>query len=194
MNEEDLHRAVLDACVLYPPGLRNLFMWLALESVFVPKWTAQIHEEWISNALEGDAKRNDPPQLTRGKLERARSLMDHHSVGSNVTGYERHIASLSLPDPDDRHVLAAAIESDTDTIVTFNVRDFPKSALAHHGVEAIKPDDFLCELYDGEPALFWGAVERLRASLKKPPMSIEELCQRYQKLGLNRLVQRLQGG
>ena len=84
-------------------------------------------------------------------------------------------------------MLAAAIESDTDTIVTFNVRDFPKSALAHHGVEAIKPDDFLCELYDGEPALFWGAVERLRASLKKPPMSIEELCQRYQKLDLTQI-------
>lgn len=193
MTEADLPRAVLDSCVLYPPGLRNLFMWLALERFFVPKWTDQIHEEWISNALEDDAKRNNPPQLSREKLERTRNLMEQHSIGSNITGYERHITSLSLPDPDDRHVLAAAIESNTDTIVTFNVRDFPRAALSPYGVAIIKPDDFLCYLYDEEPGQFLGAIERLRASLKKPPMTNEELCQRYQKLGLKRLAERLQG-
>lgn len=191
MSQDDLPQAVLDSCVLYPPGLRNLFMWLAVAKAFAPKWTDQIHEEWIENAIEEDARRHDPPQLSREKLKRTRNLMEQHAAESNVTGYESRIPSLMLPDPDDRHVLAAAIESETGVIVTFNLRDFPEAALAPHGIVAVAPDDFLCELLEEKPELFWQAIESLRASLKKPPMSVEELCQRYRKLGLRQLAEKL---
>ena len=63
--------------------------------------------------------------------------------------------------------------------------------LEPYGIEAVKPDAFLSELYDESPALFLSAVERLRASLKNPPKTLEELCQGYEKLGLAQLVQRL---
>ena len=96
MTEAGLPRAVLDSCVLYPPGLRNLFMWLAVEELFMPKWTAKIHEEWMENALEDDAKKNFPPRLERAKLERTRDLMDRHAPRSLVTGYEHWIPTLSL--------------------------------------------------------------------------------------------------
>jgi predicted nucleic acid-binding protein len=166
-------------------------MWLMVHKAFVPKWSAQIHEEWISNALEDDARRNTPPQLSREKLERTRMLMDQHAEESNVTGYERYMSSVTLPDPEDRHVVAVAMASETETIVTFNLRDFPQAALSPHGITVVHPDDFLCDLLEAEPVLFWEAIEELRTSLKKPPMSIEELCQRYHTLGLTRLAERL---
>ncbi|MFT4641948.1 MAG: hypothetical protein ACI8T1_005292 [Verrucomicrobiales bacterium] len=94
---------VPDACVLYPAGLRRLMMWLAVHNVIRPKWTVEIHDEWMRNVLK------DQPDLTRENLERTRRLMDAHAGDCLVSGYEKHISALSLPDPNDRHVLAAAI-------------------------------------------------------------------------------------
>ncbi len=74
--------AFYDANVLYPAELRNLLMHLALTGLFRAKWSADVHEEWISSLLQ---KR---PHLTREKLERTRQLMDQHAVDALVAGYE----------------------------------------------------------------------------------------------------------
>src|SRR5882724_3796908 len=103
--------AVLDACVLYPPSLRDLFMWLATAIVYQPRWTEDIHVEWIRNVLK------DNPEITPAQLERTRRLMDKVNDECLVSDYEKHISSLTLPDPDDRHVLAAAIEAKASVIV-----------------------------------------------------------------------------
>ena len=95
--------AFYDASVLYPSELRNLLMHLALTGLFRAKWSALVHEEWIGALLR------HRPDLSREKLDRTRMLMDLHAVDALVTGYEDLIEGLSLPDPDDRHVLAAAI-------------------------------------------------------------------------------------
>jgi hypothetical protein len=92
-----------DANVLYPAELRNLLMHLALVGVFRAKWSADVHEEWMSSLLA------NRPDLTRKKLERTRQLMDKAAPDALVTGYEHLIPGLVLPDPKDRHVLAAAI-------------------------------------------------------------------------------------
>ncbi len=101
-----------DANVLYPAELRNLLMHLALIGVFRAKWSADVHEEWIGNLL---MNRSD---LARAKLERTRQLMDKAAPDAPVRGYEHLIPGLVLPDPNDRHVLAAAIRAGTSVIVT----------------------------------------------------------------------------
>ena len=111
--------ALYDASVLYPSDLRNLLMHLALTGLFRAKWSAEIHEEWISALLR------NRPDLTRTKLERTRMLMDQHATDALVTDYQHLIPGLQLPDPNDRHVLAAAIRAGADVIVTINLRDFP---------------------------------------------------------------------
>lgn len=111
--------AFYDASVLYPSELRNLLMHLALTGLFRAKWSAAVHEEWIRALLRRR------PDLSREKLERTRMLMDLHAADALVTGYEDLIEGLQLPDPDDRHVLAAAIRGQADVIVTANLRDFP---------------------------------------------------------------------
>lgn len=80
--------AFYDANVLYPAELRNLLMHLALTGLFRAKWSAQVHEEWISNLLE------NRPDLTRAKLERTRALMDKNAVDALVTDYENLIPGL----------------------------------------------------------------------------------------------------
>jgi hypothetical protein len=97
------YTALFDASVLYPATVRDILLQLAVTDLFRAKWTADIHEEWIRSLLR------DRPQFKRADLERTRTLMDTGVRDCLVTGYQPLIPSLSLPDPDDRHVLAAAI-------------------------------------------------------------------------------------
>jgi predicted nucleic acid-binding protein len=100
---------IYDACVLYPAPLRDLLMQLALTDLFKARWTDHIHEEWIVALL----RRN---KYDRKILERTRDLMDASVRDAKVFGYENLIEALVLPDPNDRHVLAAAIKADANAI------------------------------------------------------------------------------
>lgn len=160
--------ALYDACVLYPAPLRDLLMQLALTDLFRAKWTDTIHDEWMRNVL---AQR---PDLTREQLERTRNLMNAHVRDALVEGYEPLIATLNLPDPDDRHVLAAAIRARCDVIVTFNLADFPAEALKAHGLEAQHPDEFIAHLIDLAPETVTLAARTCRARLQNPPKTAEE--------------------
>ena len=97
--------ALLDACVIYPPSLRDVLMWLAVVMAYEPRWTEEIHAEWKRNVLA------DCPDVTPARLERTRTLMDQVNPKCLVSGYEARIPDLTLPDENDRHVLAAAIEA-----------------------------------------------------------------------------------
>jgi len=114
--------------------------------------------------------------------------MDLHAADALVTGYEDLIEGLQLPDPDDRHVLAAAIRGQADVIVTTNLRDFPGHILAQYGIEPRHPDDFVLHLLDLEPGLVAGAARDHRESLKKPPKTIEQYLDGLEAQGLTKTV------
>ena len=173
---------VYDACVLYPAPLRSLLMYLALTDLFRARWTDAIHEEWMSNVQK------DYPDITRQKAERIRDLMNAHVRDCLVTGYEDLIPSLTLPDPDDRHVLAAAIRVGAEVIVTTNLADFPAETLEQYGIEAQHPDEFICRLLDETPAAVCGAVRQQRQGLKNPPLTVEQYRGSLEKQGLARTV------
>ena len=160
--------ALYDACVLYSAPLRDLLMHLALTDLFRARWTDEIHDEWIEALLE------NRPDLGREKLERTRSLMNAHVRDCLVTGYRDLIDGLRLPDPEDRHVLAAAIRANASVIVTFNLDDFPADAVGRFGIEAQHPDEFVTHLIDLAPGDVCAAAKRHRASLRKPPKSVGE--------------------
>ena len=115
--------AFFDANVLYPSGLRNFLMHLALTGIFRAHWSDEVHKGWIRNLLK------NRPDLSRDKLERTRQLVDMAIPDALVTGYEHLIDSIELPDRDDRHVVAAAIRGGAGVIVTRNLADFPTHAL-----------------------------------------------------------------
>ncbi len=178
--------ALLDACVLYPPSLRDLLMRVAAMGIYEPRWTEEIHDEWIRNVLA------DNPDVTPAQLDRTRRLMNQTITNGSVSGYEALIPTLSLPDANDRHVLAAAIKASASVIVTFNLSDFPAAVLQAHGLRPAHPDLFLSALFDDEPALFLRAVQSHRASLHHPPKDAAGYVQTLRTNGLKELALRLE--
>ena len=170
--------AVYDANILYPAPLRDLFIRLAQAGLVRAKWTEQIHDEWIRSVLK------DKTHLSEDRLARTRSLMNEAVRDCLVTDYEDLIEFLTLPDPDDRHVLAAAIRAGADVIVTYNLKDFPTAVLARFDVEARHPDDFLVSLLDQDAGSVCSAVRRQREALRNPQKSVEELLSTLENLGL----------
>jgi len=117
--------------------------------------------------------------------------MDVHAEDALVTGYEHLIEALLLPDPDDRHVLAAAIVGQASVIVTCNVRDFPGEALNPHRVRARHPDAFVRHLIPRDPASVVDAVTRQQQRLKSPPVSMAALLALFERIGLVETVAEL---
>lgn len=176
---------VLDACVIYPSLLRDLLIHLGLTGLYQPKWTAIIEDEWKRNLL---INRDD---LTSEQISRTSELMNKAVPDAMITGFESLISGISLPDLDDRHVVAAAVRSDADIIVTYNLKDFPQPSLNSFGIEALHPDDFITDLFDLNQALVLSAVNKQRQSMKKPPKSVDEYLEALLRQGLPQTVKEL---
>lgn len=177
--------AVYDACVLYPAPLRDLLVWLGMSGRFRARWTQQIHEEWKRNLLI------NRPDLTRAQLDATSAAMDRAVADSLVSNHESLIEGLALPDPDDRHVLAAAIRCSASVIVTFNLRDFPAEALDPFCIEAQHPDEFIDNLMDLDMGVVLKAAQNQRRALKRPPVNADDLLQTFMKVGLTRTAKAL---
>ena len=179
--------ALLDANVLYPAGLRDLLLRLADRHLLAPRWSADIHAEWMRSLLA------DRPDIEAGVLDRTRAVMDGHFPDAVVAGHEAIAATLDLPDPDDRHVLAAAIHGGADFIVTRTLRDFPVGQLAPHGLVAQHPDAFVAGLFAADPEAVLAAVRGHRTALRRPPRSVDAYLAALERLGPSRTVSLLQG-
>ncbi|UZH01328.1 PIN domain-containing protein (plasmid) [Pantoea anthophila] len=176
---------VLDACVLYPSFLRDLLIRLGLTGLYQPKWSATIEDEWQRNLL---ANRTD---LTPEQIQRTAALMNTVVPDAMITGFEPLIDSVDLPDVDDRHVVAASVRSNSEIIVTFNLKDFPAPALNAFGIEALHPDDFVMDLFDLNRALVLSAVTTQRSNLRRPPMSVDEYLEALLRQGMAQTVKEL---
>ena len=175
-----------DACVLYPAPLRDLLMRIALTDLYRARWSDRIHDEWIRGVLR------DRPDLKQEQLDRTRQLMNAHVRDALVTNFEDLIPSLVLPDPDDRHVLAAAIRTSADLILTFNIKDFPAELLRPYGIEACHPDPFLVDQLDLDPQTVCLAARLHRASLRTPPKSVLDYLATLNQQGLPGFAARLE--
>ncbi len=175
---------VIDANLLYPFHLRNLLVQLGVDSVIAPRWTARIHAEWIGNLVAAGRAPKDRLLLTL-------DLMNSALPAAEVHGWEARMEGLTLPDPDDRHVLAAALAAGAGTILTMNLRDFPSSALAPHSVTAVHPDDFLCGLHSADPDLLRASTEAAQANLSRSTPSASVYLEVLARQGLPQFTRRL---
>lgn len=172
--------------MLYPAPVRDLLLEMAAASLFRAKWSNEIHDEWIRSLL---AKR---PELGAEKLERTRALMDSAVLDCLVEGHMDLVGSLDLPDPDDRHVLAAAIHCGADAIVTFNLKDFPQKVADQYQLEVLHPDDFVRFQFDFDNARVIVAAERVRARLLHPEISADDYLEILARQGLTKTAAALQ--
>ena len=171
--------ALLDANALYPAGLRDLLLRLADRYLFAPLWSPDIHAEWIRNLLA------DRPDIDPAVLDRTRSILDRHFPDALVTGFDNLVSEFDLPDPDDRHVLAAAIHGRADVIVTANLRDFPPDSLVSNKIVAQHPDTFVADQFNVDPETVLAAAREHRAALRNPQRSESEYLSALERLDLS---------
>lgn len=154
--------AVLDASVLFPNMKRDLLLRFFDADLYRARWTEEIQQEWLRNAL---AKYPDKaPQLRRTD-----QLMRAHFQDAWVEGYQRFVDAIVLPDPDDRHVVAAAIRTHAQYIVTDNLRHFPTEALADLDLERGSADMFLAGTFEHYEQQALAVIREHRANLKSAP-------------------------
>jgi len=166
--------------------VRDLLVRLANTGLFRARWTDQILDEMTRSVLR---RRSD---LTADQLDRTRQLMCTAVPDCLTTGYEGLIPGLTLPDPDDRHVLAAAIRAGSGVIVTENIKDFPAEALEPYNIEAQTPDIFVLHLIDLAPTIVAGVVQAQAAALRNPEMTVSDVLDHLARSGLARSAAALQ--
>jgi len=175
-------KAVLDACVLYSAPLRDFLLRLAEDNAFYPLWTEEIQNEWMRNL------QRNRPDLKQVSLERTRRNMDSSFPGALVRGYESLMPALHLPHLNDLHVLAAAIHTKAENIVTFNLKDFPKSVLQQYGIEALLPDEMILQMIQQKPNRALITIKNHRSQLTRPSLSANEYLAMLEKQRLPKTV------
>ncbi len=179
-------KIVLDANVLYGNFLRDMLISLFFSGIYEAKWTEKITQEWVGHLLEN---RSDIPD---SKISRTVMLMNKIKPAALVANYERYIDQIDIPDKDDRHVVAAAIASGAQKIITWNLGDFPNKVLKVFGVVAESPDKFISDLVVDNPPAILATLKEMRERFRTPPMSIDEFFERLQKNRLTMTAQQLQ--
>ena len=176
---------IYDACVLYPAPMRDFLVRLALTPLVSARWTERILSECF------DSIARNRTDLPTERLDRTRSRMCGALPQAMVRGYDDLISGLVLPDPDDRHVLAAAIRAGAQTIVTFNTKDFPSCVLDTYQIEARHPDDFVVDQIDINPGVIVKILQEQAAALRRNTVSASRVIANLRRNGLVQSTARL---
>jgi Predicted nucleic acid-binding protein, contains PIN domain len=168
--------AVLDTNVVFPIVIRDLLFWLAHYELYTPKWSEHIFDEWKAVMLrKGVSNEEVEKRLQKANMAFPDAL---------VQNYEPLIGYLDLPDPQDCHVLAAAIKTNANVIVTNNLQDFPEEYLDSFGLKAKSADDFLTDIIDLNPDQAIAAFKEMVLNRRNPAMDEFEVLDSLRKCGL----------
>lgn len=178
-------RAVLDACVLYPTTLRGILLEAAKQDLLFPIWSERLLEEWARAATRTHGAEGD--LIARGEIALLKAQFPAALIGDTEPSTKPPIELPILPDPDDEHVVATALSADADTIITFNLKDFPTRTLSPLGIAPRHPDSVLTEIYEDQPTpiirICHGAFEQI-SHFPDAPQTLRALLK---KAGLPRL-------
>lgn len=168
-----------DANVLYGQWLRDLVMHLGIVGLLQPRWSERIEEEWITNLLE------HRPDLDPARVRRTADLMNQAIPQAKIPTNSSEL-NLSLPDPDDVHVVQAALSAKADYLMTFNLADFPPSICQALGFQVVHPDIFLVQLLEEYPEALLQTLWQMQRQKVRPPVSWEDLTQALKRADLPR--------
>lgn len=168
--------AVLDTNVVYPVIIRDILFWFAYYELYTPKWSEQIFDEWKRVMIEKDVSEAEADK----RIAKANSAFPD----ALVQNYKGLIDHLELPDKDDRHVLAAAIKTNANLIVTNNIKDFPEGYLQSFGLNAKTADDFLTDIIDLNQEHAVAAFKEMVLNKKEPKQDEFEVLNLLRNAGL----------
>lgn len=182
--------AVIDACVLCSPLKRSLILSLAEAELFRLRWSDEIMDE-TEKAIAIILSKKDHDDAVE-RAAQSRNLMNQAFAEATVVKYQHHGNGIGkLPDEGDRHVIAAAIKSKANIIVTENLKDFPRRVLAKYEIEAKSSDDFIADAIDLSPMLAIDAIKRMRLRLENSEKTAEILLLDMVKTGLTEAANQL---
>ncbi len=168
--------ALLDTNVIYPIISRDLLFWFAYYDLYTPKWSKNIFDEWHDVMIRKGVSETDALKRT----DKANLAFPD----ACVKNYETLIESLKLPDEKDRHVLAAAIKTNADIIVTNNLKDFPASYLDAFGLKAKSLDDFFTDIIDLNQEKAIEAFKEMVLYKKNPPLDAFDVLDKFRNINL----------
>jgi predicted nucleic acid-binding protein len=171
-------KAVLDTNVIYPLISRDLLFWFAHYDLYTPKWSKHIFYEWKEVMIRKGLNQDD--------AEKRIAVANSAFPDALVRNYENLISTLNLPDQKDRHVVAAAIKSNSNCIVTNNLKDFPKNILDNFEIAVISADDFLVDIIDLNHEQAISAFKEMVLNKKNPKMDEFEILNQLRKCGLTK--------
>jgi predicted nucleic acid-binding protein len=157
----------LDACVLYPATLRDTLLRLAEAGFYRPHWSAQVLDEVARNLVSNRA-------VSKAQAQSLIEAIADAFPEAMVTGYESLIPAMTN-DEKDRHVLAAAVKSRSQTLVTSNLKDFPVEALEPFAIDPRSPDQFLLYQSDLSPSTIMMILRQQAADKRRPPFTVEDI-------------------
>ncbi|MEQ1695235.1 MAG: PIN domain-containing protein [Hyphomicrobiaceae bacterium] len=153
-------RCFLDANVLFSAAVRDLVVQLGVDGLLDLRWSDAVQDEWTY------ALALTRPDLSPERLARTRLRLEAALPVARVANYEHLISTLVLPDPNDRHVLAAAMTAEASMILTFNLADFPRTS-----IPPVHPDQLLTTLAKATPVALCATIKTVRTRLANPPTS-----------------------
>lgn len=180
-----MESVVIDANIFFHMWMLDPMLTLADEGLFEPLW---------SDAIMQEAARHLPEvwkEASGTQISTFLAMVNEAYPYAQVPDWSDRMEGLELPDPDDRHVLAAAIAAEANGIVTLNLADFPQSSTSRYGITAEHPDDFLCRMYDSAPQKAGAAIRRMTENKKHPPRTLAEEYAGLDRAGLHRFAHRI---
>ncbi len=180
-------RVIIDACAWHGAFVRHVLRHLALEGLFEPRWTALIESEWIRSV------RQARPQIPADRLVEVRDRFRSEFPDGLLPIRLPRRKMPPLPDPDDAHVVEAALECEADAVCTLDDRGFPDPVMISLGIETVSPDELVSRLIARDPARSHRALHTHRMALRSPSMSAEQYRNALRRAGLLRSADALVG-
>jgi len=172
------YTALLDACVLVPIALADTLLRVAERELYRPLWSERILNEAADAILEIH------PELESSDVAKRFGAMNNTFKEASVEGWEIFQELIALPDPDDCHVVAAAVRGQADAIVTANLRDFPEETLAPLDLAVVSPDVFLLDQLDLAPRVVLDVLREQAAHTRNPALTPTDLIARLDRAGV----------
>jgi hypothetical protein len=172
--------------ILYPFHLRNIIVQAAVDQLVEARWTDEIHDEWMRNLMV------QVPAIPLERLQVTCQLMNSALPTATIRGYEEHIPRVTLPDPDDRHVVAAGIAANASHVLTWNLRHFPANELKKFGLRRMTPDAFLSGVFDKIPDLVISSPANARRNLSKTRVSASDFIDILERQKLVQVAKRVE--
>ena len=183
--------ALLDTSVLWPSLQRDFLLSMAIEGLYRPIWSQAILVELVRVEADKRVRRGAEPEQARRAAEHLIGQMEWAFDDARIDGWEPLEGTYGLPDPNDEHLVAAAVVGGAGVIVSQNAKDLP-SRLMPHGIQVVNAARFAADVVSVEPTTASRALATMSMRYTNPRRDVGDLLDLLRsRYGMEQAVQLL---